>query len=147
MAYFAAHVDDFNSSLKGYKSASYNQNCCQSLRKKYILHKIKQIFCVILKSMGFGVRKSQLGVKMLIERADIIDWRWNNILLKWSGLMTTTYSKSNGKVMGILAYVNWEHGLIWLTVGSPGNFLPGAELVYKVGCIAGSCYGHMKLQF
>jgi hypothetical protein len=80
-------VGDFNSSLKWDKSASYNQNCCQSLRKKYILHKIKLIFCIILKSLGFGVRKSQLSGMMLIERTDIIDWGWNNISLKWSGLM------------------------------------------------------------
>jgi len=33
-AYNAAHVGDFTSSLKGDKGASYNQNCCQSLRKK-----------------------------------------------------------------------------------------------------------------
>jgi len=59
--------------LKGDESASYNQNCCQSLRKKYILHKIKQIFHTVLKSMGFGVRRSQLSGIMLIERADIID--------------------------------------------------------------------------
>lgn len=70
-AYNAAHVSDFNSSLKGDKSASYSQNCCQLLKKKYILQKIKQIFCIILKSMGLGVRKSQLSCMILIERADI----------------------------------------------------------------------------
>jgi hypothetical protein len=70
----AAHVGDFSSHLKGDKSVSYNQNCCQSLWKKYILRKIKQIFYIILKSTGFGVRKSQLSGMMLIERADVIDW-------------------------------------------------------------------------
>jgi len=59
-------VGDLNSNLKGDKK-------WQSLRKKYILHKIKQIFYIILKSMGFGVRKSYLSGVLLIERANI-DW-------------------------------------------------------------------------
>jgi hypothetical protein len=68
--YNAAYVGDINSSLKGGKK-------WQSLRKKYILHKIKQIFYIILKSMGFGVSKSQLSGVMLIERADI---GWGEII-------------------------------------------------------------------
>jgi hypothetical protein len=92
--------------------------------------------------MGFGVRRSQLSGIMLIERADIIDGGWSNISLKWSGLMTTTHSESNGKVMGIQAYVNWKHRLIWPFLGGPSILLPGAELVYKAGCTAGPCHGH-----
>jgi hypothetical protein len=38
------------------------------------------IFCRILKSMGFRVRKSQLKSKMLIDRADIVGDK--NALLK-----------------------------------------------------------------
>jgi hypothetical protein len=34
IAYNAAHVGGFNSSLKGDRSTSYNQNCCQSLKEK-----------------------------------------------------------------------------------------------------------------
>ena len=84
--------------------------------------------------MGFGVRMSQLSGMMLIERADIIDWGWNNISLKWS----------NDKVMGIQAHVNWEHGLIWPIVEAPNIFLPGAELVYKAGYTAGHFHCHMN---
>jgi len=57
--------------------------------------------------------------------------------------MTTTHSESNGKVMGIQAYVNWEHWLIWQIMEAPNIFLPGAELVYKAGYAAGHCHGHM----
>jgi hypothetical protein len=58
--------------------------------------------------------------------------------------MTTTHSQSNGKVIGIQAYVNWEHRLIWPIVEAPSIFLPGAELVYKAGYTAGHCHGHMN---
>jgi len=46
--------------------------------------------------------------------------------------------------MGIQAYVNWENGLIWQIVEAPSIFLPGAELVYKAGYIAGHCHDHMN---
>jgi hypothetical protein len=36
---------------------------------------VKQIFSRILKSMGFGVRKSQLVGKMVIGREDTVDGR------------------------------------------------------------------------
>lgn len=58
--------------------------------------------------------------------------------------MITTHSESNGKVMGIQAYVNWEYGLIQPIVEAPSILLPGVELVYKAGYTAGHCHGHMN---
>ena len=35
-------------------------------------------------------------------------------------------------------------GLIWMIVEAPIIFLPGAEVVYKAGYMAGHCHGHMN---
>jgi hypothetical protein len=115
----------------------------------------------IVKSLGFKWRKCQLKRKILIERADTVDWRSRNLVKikeyqdkghpifyidkSWVDSNLTFHKCwQNEQVMDVQANVNSGSRLIMLHVGGNNGFLPNAALIYKAGSATGDYHGQMN---
>jgi hypothetical protein len=111
--------------------------------------------------MGFKWRKCQSKHKILIERADIVEWR-SKYLMKMKQYWeegcpilyvdeswvdsNLTFRKcwQSDDVMGIQVNVNSRNSLIMLHAGGINSFVPNAQFVYKTGSATGDYHGRMN---
>jgi hypothetical protein len=115
----------------------------------------------VVKSLGYKRRRCQSQRKILMERADIVDWR-SRYLLKikeyWDKGCPVFYTDElwvdsnltfckcwyNKEVMGIQTNVNSVNRPIILYVGGINGFIPNAELIYRQGVQWGDYHGQMN---
>jgi hypothetical protein len=109
----------------------------------------------IVKNLGFKWRKYQSKRKILIERADIVDWRSRYLVKikefrdKGHPIFYTDESWvdsnlsfrkcwQNEEVVGVQTNVNSGNRLNMLRVGGINGFLPDAALIYKAESATGT---------
>lgn len=115
----------------------------------------------IMKSIGFRWRKCQSKRKVLIEKPDIVLWRYK-FLVKMKALRKTcnnifyldeTWVDSNisvqkcwqsSDVFGVQNNYSAGNRLILLHAGSKAGFLNGGMLLYKAGTTSGDYHGQMN---
>jgi transposase len=117
----------------------------------------------VLKSVGFKWRKCRSKRKVLIEKPDIIMWRYKYLVqiksFRESGrnifFLDETWVDSNitvdkcwqsNEVFGVLQNYSAGNRLVILHAGSKNGFVPGAKLVYKLGSTSGDYHGQMNYE-
>jgi hypothetical protein len=115
-----------------------------------------------VKSLGYKWRKCQSKRKILVERADVVDWRSRYLVkikeYRNKGLpifytgeswvnTNLTFRKcwQNKEVMGVQTNVNSGNRLTTLHMGGINGFLPNAELIYRAGSATGYYHVQMKV--
>lgn len=115
----------------------------------------------VLREMGFKWRKCASKRKVLVERDDIVYWRFEylrqiksyrdkNVSIfyldeTWvDGNLTFRKCWRNNEVDGVLPELNSSNRLIVVDIGSEDGFLPGGRLIYKVNCTKGDYHGQMN---
>lgn len=114
-----------------------------------------------LKIMGFRWKKCGSKRKILIERPDIVNWRFNYLKEikkhrennKKIFYLDETWIDSNltfqrcwqsPEVDGVLADMNAANRVIVVDIGSEDGFLKGGRLMYKANCSTGDYHGQMN---
>lgn len=114
-----------------------------------------------LKNMGFRWKKCGSKRKILIERPDIVNWRFEylrkikNHRLNNKNIfyLDETWIDSNltfqrcwqsPEVDGVLADMNASNRVIVVDIGSQDGFLKGGRLMYKANCSTGDYHGQMN---
>lgn len=115
----------------------------------------------VLKDMGFKWRKCCSKRKILVERPDIVNWRYKYLRqikqFRESGkkifYLDETWVDSNitfqkcwqsPDIHGVLPDINSKNRLIIVDIGSEDGFLEGGRLVYRANTANGDYHGQMN---
>ncbi|XP_039285343.1 uncharacterized protein LOC120351576 [Nilaparvata lugens] len=115
----------------------------------------------VLKSIGFKWRKCRSKRRILIEKPEIVNWRYKYLIemkaLRETGreifYLDETWIDSNitvkkcwqsDEIFGVQENYSAGNRLIVLHAGSASGFLSGAKLIYRAGITTGDYHGQMN---